>query len=220
MTKILILGGGFGGVYCAKRLQKIRLNSFDIELISDNNYFVFQPLLPEVASGTISASDAVTPIRQMLNNIKFRNAEVNLIDIKKKKIGILQGFRKRQHFIQYDELIIALGQESNLNIVPGLENNAFTMRNLNDAYNLRNHVIRCLELADVTLDLSLKKRLLSFVVVGGGFSGVETIGELKEMIDRLIKYYRNININEIKFHLIEYASRLLPELEKEIGLTH
>ena len=192
MKKILILGGGFGGVYCAKSLQKMRLNSFDIELISDNNYFVFQPLLPEVASGTISASDAVTPIRQMLNDIKFRNAEVNLIDIKQKKIGILQGFRKRQHFIQYDELIIALGQESNLNIVPGLENNAFTMRNLNDAYNLRNHVIRCLELADVTLDLSLKKRLLSFVVVGGGFSSVETIGELKEMIDRLIKYYKNI----------------------------
>ena len=82
MKKILILGGGFGGVYCAKRLQKMRLNSFDIELISDNNYFVFQPLLPEVASGTISASDAVTPIRQMLNNIKFRNAEVNLLDIK------------------------------------------------------------------------------------------------------------------------------------------
>ena len=218
MKKILILGGGFGGVYCAKRLQKIRLNSFDIELISDNNYFVFQPLLPEVASGTISASDAVTPIRQMLNDVKFRNAEVNLIDIKKKKIGILQGFRKRQHFIQYDELIIALGQESNLDIVPGLANNAFTMRNLNDAYNLRNHVIRCLELADVTLDLSLKKRLLSFVVVGGGFSGVETIGELKEMIDRLIKYYRNINKNEIRFYLIEYASSLLPELEKEIGL--
>ena len=92
------------------------------------------------------------------------------------------------------------------------------MRNLNDAYNLRNHVIRCLELADVTLDLSLKKRLLSFVVVGGGFSGVETIGELKEMIDRLIKYYRNITRNEIKFYLIEYASSLLPELEKEIGI--
>ena len=102
--------------------------------------------------------------------------------------------------------------------MPGLANNAFTMRNLNDAYNLRNHVIRCLELADVTLDLSLKKRLLSFVVVGGGFSGVETIGELKEMIDRLIKYYRNINKNEIRFYLIEYASSLLPELEKEIGL--
>ena len=151
MKKILILGGGFGGVYCAKRLQKIKLNSFDIELISDNNYFVFQPLLPEVASGTISASDAVTPIRQMLNDVKFRNAEVNLIDIKKKRIGILQGLRKRQHFIQDEELIIALGQERNINIVPGLADNTLTMRNLNDAYKLRNNGIGGLELVDVNV---------------------------------------------------------------------
>ena len=87
MTKILILGGGFGGVYCAKRLQKLKLNSFKIELISDNNYFIFQPLLPEVASGAISASDAVTPIRQMLDSVKFRNAEINFIDLKKKMLG-------------------------------------------------------------------------------------------------------------------------------------
>ena len=73
MKKILILGGGFGGIYCAKRLQKIKFNSYEIELISNNNYFVFQPLLPEVASGTISSSDAVTPIRQMLKKINFRN---------------------------------------------------------------------------------------------------------------------------------------------------
>ena len=165
MSKILILGGGFGGLYCAKRLQKIKLNSFDIELISDNNYFVFQPLLPEVASGTISASDAVTPIRQMLDAVKFRNAEVNIIDLKKKRVGLTQGFRKRQHYVSYDHLIIALGQESNVKIIPGLENNSMTMKNLKDAYNIRNHIIQCLELADVTKDFELKKRLLSFVII-------------------------------------------------------
>ena len=78
--KILILGGGFGGIYCAKRLQQIKQKNMDIELISDNNYFIFQPLLPEVASGTISASDAVTPIRQMLPNVKFRNAQIQNIN--------------------------------------------------------------------------------------------------------------------------------------------
>ena len=90
MSKILILGGGFGGIYCAKRLQKIKLNSLDIELVSDTNYFVFQPLLPEVASGTISASDAVTPIRQMLDSVKFRKAEVNKIDLKKKELELFK----------------------------------------------------------------------------------------------------------------------------------
>ncbi len=218
MTKILILGGGFGGLYCAKKLEKIKLNSFDIELISNNNYFVFQPLLPEVASGTISSSDAVTSIRQMLNSVKFRKADINSIDLKEKKIGIVQGFRKRQHFISYDQLVIALGQESNLDLIPGLKNNSMTMKNLKDAYNVRNHIIQCLELADVTQDYKLKKRLLSFVVVGGGFSGVETSGELKEMVDRLVKYYKNISKSEINFHIIEMSNQLIPEFDKKIGL--
>ena len=218
MVKILILGGGFGGIYCAKRLQKIKLNSFEIELISDNNYFIFQPLLPEVASGAISESDAVTPIRQMLDSVKFRNAEINEINLKKKKVGIVQGFRKRQHFISYDHLVIALGQESNLDVIPGLKNNSMTMKNLKDAYNIRNHIIHCLELADVTKDYNLKKRLLNFVVVGGGFSGVETVGELKEMVNRLLKYYKRIKKSEINFHIVELSKRLLPELDKSLGL--
>ena len=169
MKKILIIGGGFGGIYCAKRLQKIKLNSFEIELISNNNYFVFQPLLPEVASGVISASDAVTPIRQMLDSIKFRHAEVNSINLNDKNVGIVQGFRRRQHYISFDHLVIALGQENNSDIIPGLKNNSMTIKNLKDAYNIRNHVIRCLELADVTNDCKLKKRLLNFVIIGGGF---------------------------------------------------
>ncbi len=217
MSKILILGGGFGGLYCAKRLQKIKLNSFDIELVSDTNYFVFQPLLPEVASGTISASDAVTPIRQMLDSVNFRKAEVNIIDLKKKRVGVVQGFRKRQHYIPYDHLIIALGQESNLKIIPGLKNNSMTMKNLKDAYNVRNHIIQCLELADVTKDYELKKRLLSFVIIGGGFSGVETSGELKEMTDRLLKYYKNIDRSEINFHIIELSNQLLPEFDRKMS---
>ena len=90
MKKILILGGGFGGVFCARRLEKINKNFFDVELISNNNYFIFQPLLPEVASGTISAADAVTPIRQMLPNIKFRKAQIIDINVKKKMLYYLK----------------------------------------------------------------------------------------------------------------------------------
>ncbi|MBD22313.1 MAG: nucleotide-disulfide oxidoreductase [Alphaproteobacteria bacterium] len=215
--KILILGGGFGGVYCAKKLQQIKKSYMDVELISDNNYFIFQPLLPEVASGTISASDAVTPIRQMLPNVKFRNAEIQYIDLKNKNIKILQGFRRRQHKIDYDHLVIALGQECNLEIIPGLKHHSLTMRNLHDAYNVRNHILQCLELADVTQDAKLKKRLLNMVVVGGGFSGVETVGELKEMTDRLLPFYKNINEEELKFFIVEYSKNLLPELGNDIG---
>ena len=102
MKKILILGGGFSGIYTAKNLQKENLKDFEIELISDNNYFIFQPLLPEVASGTIYSSDAVTPIRQMLKGIKYRNAEISNLDLKNKKVSILQGFKKSSHDLNYD----------------------------------------------------------------------------------------------------------------------
>ena len=218
MKKILILGGGFGGVYCAKRLQKIKLNSFKVELISNNNYFIFQPLLPEVASGAISESDAVTPIRQILKNVNFRHADIKQINFEQKYVVVVQGFRRREHKINFDHLVIALGQESNKQIIKGLAHHSFTMRNLKDAYNLRNHMLRCLELADVTQDLNLKKRLLNIVVVGGGFSGVETIGELQEMCERLLPYYKNIKKNELKFHIVEFSDRLLPELDNQISI--
>ena len=217
MKKILILGGGFAGVYTAKALNKIGLKDCEIELISDNNYFIFQPLLPEVAAGTLNSADAVTPIRQMLKGIKFRNAEVSSIDFQSKKVYIYQGFKKSIHFIPYDHLVIALGQISNLEIVPGLKNHAFKMRSLQDAHDLRNHIIGCLELADVTNDKKLRERLLNFVVIGGGFSGVETIGEIKEMIDRLIPYYGSLTKNEVNLHIVEFASQLLPDMDKNIG---
>ena len=212
MSKILILGGGFAGIYTAKALNKSKFRGLDIELISDNNYFIFQPLLPEVASGTINSSDAVTPIRQMLKNIKFRNAEVSGIDFQKKEVVIQQGFKKSTHRISYDQLVIALGQVSNLDIVPGLKDHAFKMRSLQDAHDLRNHIIGCLELADVTADNKLRNRLLNFVVVGGGFSGVETVGEIKEMIEPpfnssiiLDKFFFSLNLwFDISFDLILY----------------
>ncbi len=217
MKKILILGGGFAGIYTAKNLQKQNLGDYEIELISDNNYFIFQPLLPEVASGTIYSSDAVTPIRQMLKGIKYRNAEIENLDLDNKKVSILQGFKKSSHNISYDHLVIALGQVSNLDIVKGLKDHAFKMRSLQDAYDLRNHILGCLELADVTSNKELKKRLLNIVVIGGGFSGVETIGEIKEMIDRLIPYYSSLKKTDLNFNIVEYADQLLPDMEKKVG---
>lgn len=217
VKKVLILGGGFGGVFTAKKLIKQKSIQLDIELISNNNYFIFQPLLPEVASGTISESDAVTPLRELLKGIKFRHAEVSKIDVNNRTVSVVQGYRKRSHLLKFDHLVVALGQESNLDIVPGLRDHSFTIRNLKDAYNLRNHIISCLELADVTEDLTLKNRLLKFVVVGGGFSGVETIGEIKEMVDRLLIYYPNICNKDLSFYIVESSNRLLPELTPSIS---
>ena len=100
MKKILILGAGFSGIFAAKALNKTLPRYYNLEIVSDNNYFIFQPLLPEVASGTINSSDAVTPIRQMLKGGKFRNAEVTDIDLKKKQVTVQQGFKKSSHHLK------------------------------------------------------------------------------------------------------------------------
>ena len=215
--KVLVVGGGFGGVFGTKELAKIGSDKFDIELINNNNYFVFQPLLPEVAAATIHSSDAVAPLRLLLRNIQVRQADVMGIDFDKKTVIVVQGFRRIPIELPYDELIIALGMSVDLARFPGLPEHALTMKNLSDAHRLRTHVLSCLEMADVATDAELKRELLSIVVVGAGFSGVETVAEVNELIHRALKYYRNIKHEEISVYLVEYANRILPTFPADLA---
>lgn len=215
--RVVIVGGGFAGAFTARYLRKCARKKIDVELINAENYFVFQPLLPEVASGTISAPDAVTPLRYMLPGIKVRMAEVTDLDASARTLRILQGSRRTPQSVSYDHLVIAVGQKTNLSISPGFQEHGLCMRNLADAHQLRNKVIRRLEHADVTNNAALKKRLLTFVVAGGGFSGVETIGELAEMIRRTLKFYPNIQTSDIRTVLIQRDQELLPELASSLG---
>jgi NADH:ubiquinone reductase (H+-translocating) len=215
--KVLVLGGGFGGVFAAKELAKIGRDMFDIELVNNNNYFVFQPLLPEVAASTIHSSDAVVPLRQLLRNVQVRQAEVMGIDFARKCAIVVQGFRRIPVELAYDELVIALGTTVDLKRFPGLAEHALTMKNLSDAHRLRTHVIGCLEMADVATDPELKQQLLTFVVIGAGFSGVETVAEVNELIYRALRYYPNIEHEEIKVHLVEYAPRILPTFPDDLA---
>ncbi|HAL47955.1 MAG: nucleotide-disulfide oxidoreductase [Rhodospirillaceae bacterium] len=214
---IVILGGGFAGVFAAKSLKRRLGWDAEIELINDANYFVFQPLLPGVAGGGITSSDAVTPLRAMLKDIHIRMAEVFDIDLAAKEIIVVQGTKRRLIPLAYDHLVIALGQKVDLSRVPGLAEHAFTMKNLGDAHRLRNHVIDCLEHADVTQDPKLKRELLTFVVAGAGFSGVETVGEMKDLIDRSLKFYPNIEREEIRVLLIEFSDRILQQLPPDLA---
>src|SRR3990170_3984042 len=182
--KVLVLGGGFGGVFTAKELARKGRGQFDIELINNNNYFVFQPLLPEVAAASIHSSDAVAPLRLLLRRIQVRQAEIMGIDFARRVVIVVQGFRRLPVELSYDELVIALGMSVDLKRFPGLSEHALTMKNLSDAHRLRTHVIGCLEMADVASDTEIKEQLLTFVVVGAGFSGVETVAEVNELIRR------------------------------------
>lgn len=215
--RVVVVGGGFGGAFTARYLQRFSKGKIEVELINQTNYFVFQPLLPEVAAGTITASDAVTPLRVLLPGVKVRMADVEHIDTENKTLRIMQGRKLVPITVSYDHLVISSGLKTNLSFLPGFQEHSFTMKDLSDAHALRNHVINCLEHADVTEDQELKKRLLTFVVAGGGFSGVETIGEMSEMIGRTLKYYPNIDYSELTGVLVQKGPRLLPELPAKLG---
>jgi len=216
-TKVLVIGGGFGGVFAAKALERQGRGKLEVELVNANNYFVFQPLLPEVAASTIHSADAVVPLRQLLRRVQFRQAEIMGIDFAKKTVTVVQGAKRTPIDLPYDELVIALGTGVDLKRFPGLPEHALTMKDLADAHRLRTHVIGCLETADVTEDPQAKRQLLTFVTVGAGFSGVETIAELRELVRRALKYYPNIKTEEVRFYLIEYANRILPTFPADLA---
>lgn len=215
--KVLVLGGGFGGVFAAKSLEKLGRGLLDVELVNNNNYFVFQPLLPEVASSSINSADAVVPLRQLLTKVQVRQAKGMGIDFARKTVIVMQGARLTPVELKYDELVLALGTGVDLERIPGMADHALTMKDLTDAHMLRTHVIGCLETADVTAETPVKDQLLSFVVVGAGFSGVETVAEMRELIRRALPYYHNIKPEEVRMYLIEYAPRILPTFPADLA---
>ncbi len=215
--KVLVLGGGFGGVFAAKALDKLGRGQIEVELVNNNNYFVFQPLLPEVAASSINSADAVVPLRQLMSKVQVRQARVMGIDFAKKTATVMQGARMTPVDLEYDEVVLALGTGVDLERIPGMADHALTMKDLTDAQILRTHVIGCLETADVTSDPEVKQQLLTFVVVGAGFSGVETVAEMRELIRRALPYYHNIKPDEIRMHLIEFAPRILPTFPADLA---
>ena len=215
--RIVIIGAGFGGAYTAKYLYKILGEEHQIEIINRENYFVFQPLLPEVASGVINIQDAVTPIRLMLKDIDIRLAEVIDIDKRKRCVYVAQGPDAKLVEIPFDHLVIATGLKPELSKLPGFTEHALTMKNLSDAYLLRNHIIECLEESDSDKGEQTIARNLCFVVGGGGFSGVETIGELQEMIHRTLRFYPHINKTQIRMVLVHSGDRILPEMGEKLS---
>jgi NADH dehydrogenase len=217
--RVVVLGGGFGGVYAAKYLTSILGSRRDVhvELLSEENYFVFQPLLPEVAAGGVNANHVVNPIRDLVPNAQFRWCSIQEIDCDKKLVRVAQGEGREFVEVHYDHLVVGLGKVSDFSSMPGVSEHSLAMKDLGDAFRLRNHVYRCLELADIEDDPAEKAALLTFVIAGGGFSGVETIGELSEMLHKVIHAFHNIEESELRLVLVHSRDTLLPEMKPDLG---
>jgi len=217
--QIVILGGGFGGVYTARCLERIlRPNEADICLINRENYWVYQPMLPEVISGSIGLTDVVSPIRRLCPRTNLVMREVEDVDLKNKIVTVSPGFRPRQKKIAFDYLVIALGEVTNFYGMPGMLENVMPFRTLADAMALRNHVIHVLEEADVEEDADLRRKLLTFVVGGGGFSGVEVIAELNNFVRSVKQNYLRLLNAEVRAVLVHSRDRILPEMADPLAL--
>src|SRR5687768_15406873 len=161
-NRVVILGGGFGGVYAAQALEKLRggQDDFEITLVSRDNYFVYQPLMPEIISGTIGIFDTVSPLRRLLQKTDVQVREVESIDLQDRVVNTAPGFKPVPHPIPYDHLIFALGTVTDFRGMTGLPQHALPFKYLGDAIHLRNHVIHVLEEASIEKDPALKQALL------------------------------------------------------------
>lgn len=217
--QILILGAGFGGAYTARYLGKmLRREESSISIVNRENYWVYQPLLPEVVSGNIGLTDTVSPIRRLCPRANLIMRDVLEIDLENRLVTLSPGFRPKRVQIHYDQLVIALGNVTNFLGMPGLQEHATPFRTLSDAVLLRNHVIHALEEADFESDAELRKKLLTFVVGGGGFSGVEVIAELNDFVRAVARNYPRINPEEIRCVLVHSGPRILPEMVEGLAL--
>ncbi|MFP4673065.1 MAG: FAD-dependent oxidoreductase [Opitutales bacterium] len=217
--ELAILGGGFAGVYCGKSLAKIatRGNPRRIGLIADENHMVFQPMLPEVASASISPRHVVNPIRHLCRGLEIYKATIKSIDLKNKELTLRPGPFSPDFVIRFRHLVVALGAQVDVSRVPGMPEHAYLMQNVGDAMKLRATVISRFEEANLVSDPVRRRRLLTFVVVGGGYSGVETAGQILDLFQGINQYYSNIGPEDFQVHLIHSRDHLLPTLSKKLG---
>ena len=217
--QIVILGGGFAGVYTARSLERLlRPEEADITLVNRENYWVYQPMLPEVISGSIGLTDVVSPIRRLCPRTHLVMREIEEIDLKNKVVIVSPGFRPRQLRLPYDYLVIALGNITNYYGMPGMMENAMPFRTLADAIALRNHLIHVLEEADVEEDLELQRKLMTFVVGGGGFSGVEVMAELNDFVHAVKKNYIRLRSVPHRCVIVQSGDRILPEMAEPLAV--
>lgn len=217
-ARILILGGGFAAIATAQRLERrLHPGEAEIIMISRENFSLFTPMLPEVSSGEIDVRHVVTPVRSQLRQTEFILGEVRNIDCERKIVKFVHTLRGDEGSVAYDHLVVALGSVISTYSLPGIAERVFALKTLEDAGILRNRFMWLLELADSTPDDQERRRLLTMVVIGGGFTGVEATGEMVELFFDVRKFFPNVRKSDIRIALIEGGPALLAGLPPKMG---
>lgn len=213
---VAVLGGGFAGVNCA-RVLRAKNKDLRIGLISAENHMVFQPMLAEVAGASLSPRHVVNPIRQLCKGVTVFKGNVTDIEPERKILHVDAGDFSKNVPIQFKNLVVCLGARIDLSRVPGMPEHALLMQNVGDAMKLRATIIGRFEEANLVEDPEIRSRLLTFVVVGGGYSGVETAGELLDLFSAINRYYSNVSAEDFSVYLIHSRSYLLPTMPQHLG---
>ncbi|MFE0803682.1 NAD(P)/FAD-dependent oxidoreductase [Streptomyces sp. NPDC058812] len=225
-ARILVVGGGYVGMYTALRLQRnlrgeLRRGEAEITVVTPDPYMTYQPFLPEAAAGSISPRHVVVPLRRVLDQCHVVIGEARSIDHTTRTATITTlatgeektGARR----LTYDELVLAPGSVSRTLPVPGLADHGVGFKTVEEAIGLRNHVLEQMDIASSTRDPAIRDAALTFVFVGGGYAGVEALGELEDMARYAARYYHNVTPDDMKWILVEASGRILPEVGEDLG---
>ena len=217
--RIVILGGGFGGVATAQRLERLLAHRPDISvtLVSESNFLLFTPMLAEVASSSLVARHVAAPLRAACPRTTIRRATVEAIDLEARSVRICASTDAQPESLPYDEVVVAVGAVPAFHSLPGVSERAFTLKSLADATDLRDHVIRLLDHVEAEPEADARRRMLTFAVAGGGFAGVELVAELHDLVHGVLTYYPRIDVAELRFVLVHSRDRILPELTDKLG---
>lgn len=216
---VVIAGGGFAGAYCAKTLGRLlgRAGRRRVALIAERNVLVFQPMLAEVAGASLGPSAVVNPLRQLCRNVDVLQGNIHRVDWARRTVSLDGGRFTRNHEVTFDHLVLTLGSVTDLSRVPGMADHGRPMKSVADALRLRSTLINRLEEANLVEDEAIRARLLTFVVVGGGYTGVETAGQVLDFLRGSQKFYANLRGSRLRVVLVHGHSSLLAEIGPRLG---
>ncbi|WP_183097685.1 FAD-dependent oxidoreductase [Nocardioides pelophilus] len=213
-VRVVCLGGGYAAIYLARELKgAIKRGDVDLTIVSRDNFHTFHGFVAEMLAGKIAPSNITSPARRLFPPARFHNAEIKSVDVDQRTVTTSRLLDGKEKVLEYDHLVVALGSTDDLSRYPGIAQHAFQLKTFSDNFKVRNHLLAMLEMAEIETDPVERRRLLTFLVVGGGFGGVEVSTELMDYFRRLArKEYPGIDPAEIRVLLVHSGERILPEL--------